>query len=171
MQTRGRQSRLIGELGMAGVFLLLAATVLYQTRTAFVKAGAASGGATQNAALYPELLALGLVVLGLLQIVLAIRKHIKPAAFAIDPAPPVQPGNLVRAIASTLLLVAYLLALKLVGYHLATPVFLASFFAVLGVRNIAHIVACSVLTSLVLSLCFEYGLGVILPAGRFGVGF
>ncbi len=70
--------RLIGELVAAAAFLALAGLVFQQTSTAFVEAGAASGGAMMNAAMYPDWLAAGLVVLALLQIGLTLRAGLPP---------------------------------------------------------------------------------------------
>ncbi len=63
-EDRASRKRVVGELLMAAAFLALAGLVFQQTRTAFVAAGAASGGAMQNAAMYPEFLAAGLVGTG-----------------------------------------------------------------------------------------------------------
>ncbi len=61
--------------------------------------------------------------------------------------------------------------LKTVGYHLATPVLLGAMFFVLGVRNPLAAAAWGIGVSLALSAFFELGLDVILPVGRFGIGF
>jgi putative tricarboxylic transport membrane protein len=172
--------RLIGELVTAAAFLALAGLVYQQTSTAFVEAGAASGGAMMNAAMYPDWLADGLIVLALLQIGLTLRGGFPRAEEAARPADPEhaaeatpdeRAANRPKGLICLGLFVLYLLLLKTVGYHLATPVLLGAMFFVLGVRNPLAAAAWGIGVSLAMSAFFELGLDVILPVGRFGIGF
>jgi putative tricarboxylic transport membrane protein len=176
-EERASRKRVVGELLMAAAFLALAGLVFQQTRTAFVAAGAASGGAMQNAAMYPEFLAAGLVGLALLLIVRTLwtgRVTVAPPEAPGD-APALAPAerrrHLIKALVCLAAFVAYLLVLRVVGYHLATPVLMAVLYFTLGVRNPLMAAAFGIATSLVMSGFFEFGLNVILPVGRFGIGF
>lgn len=172
-EDRASRKRVVGELLMAAAFLALAGLVFQQTRTEFVAAGAASGGAMQNAAMYPEFLAAGLVGLALLLIVRTLwtgRVTVAPGeAPALSPTD--RRRHLIKALVCLAAFVAYLLVLRVVGYHLTTPVLMAVLYLTLGVRNPLASAALGIATSLVMSAFFEFGLNVILPVGRFGIGF
>jgi hypothetical protein len=175
-EDRASRKRVVGELLMAAAFLALAGLVFQQTRTAFVAAGAASGGAMQNAAMYPEFLAAGLVGLALLLIVRTLwTGRVTVAPEASGDAAPLAPADrrrhLIKALVCLAAFVVYLLVLRMVGYHLATPVLMAVLYFTLGVRNPLVAAAFGIATSLVMSAFFEFGLNVILPVGRFGIGF
>jgi putative tricarboxylic transport membrane protein len=179
MRAHSSRRRLIGELITAAAFLALAGLVYQQTSTAFVEAGAASGGAMMNAAMYPDWLADGLIVLALLQIGLTLRGGF-PGPEEAAPRPDHEPGvdavieraaNRRKGLICLGLFVLYLFVLKTVGYHLATPVLLGAMFFVLGIRNPLAAAAWGIGVSLAMSALFEVGLDVILPVGRFGIGF
>lgn len=169
------RTRIVGELVMAAAFLALAGLIFQQTRTVFAEAGAAEGGAMQNAAMYPEFLAGALVILALLQIartLLGVRAAVATAADAhAHLSQRDRRRHLVKALACLAAFTVYLLVLRLLGYHLATPVLMAVLYFTLGVRNPLVAAALGIATSLLMSLFFELGLNVILPVGRFGIGF
>jgi putative tricarboxylic transport membrane protein len=167
--------RMVGELVMAAAFLGLAGLIFQQTRTVFAEAGAAEGGAMQNAAMYPEFLAGTLVGLALLQIARTfwgVRAALATAADAhAHLSTPDRRRHLIKALVCLAAFAVYLLVLRLVGYHLATPVLMAVLYFTLGVRHPLVAAVLGVATSLLMSLFFELGLNVILPVGRFGIGF
>jgi hypothetical protein len=170
------RTRLVGELLMAAAFLGLAGLIFQQTRTVFAEAGAAEGGAMENAAMYPEFLAAALVILALLQIVRTLWGVRAAVATAADAhvahlSQRDRRRHLIRALVCFAAFTVYLLVLRVVGYHLATPVLMAVLYVTLGVRNPLVAAVLGVATSLVMSLFFELGLNVILPVGRFGIGF
>lgn len=177
MDEKRARRRRVGEAGVALGFLALAGLVFQQTRTSFVEQGAASGGAMYNAAMFPELLAWALVLLAGLQIVRVLR----PAGLPTGD-PPQLPGvaapdsafdrrSLGKALICLAIFIFYLIALRPLGYHLATPLFMGATFYVLGTRNLALVVLLAIGTSLAMSFVFEYLMNVILPVGRFGIGF
>ena len=176
-EDRASRKRVVGELLMAAAFLALAGLVFQQTRTEFAAAGAAEGGAMQNAAMYPEFLAAGLVGLALLLIgrTLWTRRVTVVPAGAPEEAPTLTPADrrrhLIKALVCLAAFVVYLLVLRVIGYHLATPVLMAVLYFTLGVANPLVAAAFGIATSLVMSAFFEFGLNVILPVGRFGIGF
>jgi len=168
--------RLQGELAVALAFMALGGFVFYETSTSFVEAGAASGGAMMNAAMFPNLLASGLVILGLCQMARIGLAVVRPAAESVvaemaEPLAAVEPGMRVRAILCGLAFLAYIASLRQLGYHLATPVLLFVMFRTLGVAGWIRPALLAVAVSLGLSFVFEFGLDVILPVGRFGIGF
>ncbi len=177
MADKDTRRRRVGEAGVVLGFLALAGLVFQQTRTSFVEQGAASGGAMYNAALFPELLGWSLLLLAAIQVFRLLRPGGQPAA---DPpqlagvAAPEDTGDrrsLRQALVCLALFVVYLLLLRPVGYHLATPVFMAACYYVLGTRNIVVALLLAIATSLAMSFVFEYWMNVILPVGRFGIGF
>ena len=156
-------------------FLALAGLVFQQTSTSFVEQGAASGGAMSNAAMFPELLAWCLILLAALQLAQIVRSV--AAGSATDPSNAVTavPGgdrdSLLKALICTALFVLYLFLLKPLGYHLTTPVFMFACYSVLGTRRVMLAIALALATSLAMSFVFEYWMNIILPVGRFGIGF
>lgn len=154
---------------MAAAFLALAAGVYQQTLTSFAAAGAASGGALSNAAFYPEILAGLVALLALIQIGRVMRGSADTGDGLGEPVPAAD-ASLARALFVTGLFVAYLAALKPVGYHITTPIFLFAAFLVLGLRPWVGLLLAPVL-SLGASILFEKGLNVILPVGHWGIGF
>ena len=168
----GRRS-IVGELVMAAAFLGLAGLIFQQTRTVFAEAGAAEGGAMQNAAMYPEFLAGTLVVLALLQIARTLSGVRAALATGADAhlSQPDRRRQMIKALVCSAAFTVYLLVLRMTGYHLATPVLMAVFYFTLGVRNPLVAALVGTATSLLMSLFFEFGLNVILPVGRFGIGF
>lgn len=157
-----------GDLAVAAAFLAVATVVFQQTLTSFAAAGAASGGALSNAAFYPELVAGLMALLALMQIARVLRKGAAVGSGSGEPdsAPD---ASLARALFLAGLLLVYLVALKPIGYHIATPLFLLAAFLVLGLRPWVGLVLAPTL-SLGASIVFEEGLNVILPVGRWGIG-
>lgn len=173
---RSRVRRQLGEVAVVLAFLALAGLVFQQTGTSFVEQGAATGGAMFNAAMFPELMAWGLILLSALQLVGIIRALVAgtPADAAADqdgPAGSADDSRLSVALVCAALFVLYLFLLKPLGYHLTTPLFLFAFYYVLGTRRILVAIALGLATSLAMSFVFEYGMNVILPVGMFGIGF
>lgn len=160
----------LGELPVVFAFLALAGLVFYETSTSFVEQGAASGGAMFNAALYPKLLAWALVGLSALRLASIARAVAQGGLTSSAPD-----GDSRQALFKALIwlgfLVVYLMCLKPLGYHLATPVFMFACFFLLGTRNVLLAAALAVATSLTMSFVFEVLLNVILPVGVFGIGF
>lgn len=167
--------RALGEVAVVLAFLALAGLVFQQTGTSFVEQDAASGGAMRNAAMFPELLAWCLILLAALQLAQIIRDLLAGHAADLERAEPVaapgEPGSLVKALVCTALFVLYLLLLKPLGYHLTTPVFMFACYYVLGTRRILVAIVLALATSLAMSFVFEYWMNIILPVGRFGIGF
>ena len=172
--TRHLRRRQLGEALVVCAFLALAGLVFLQTGTSFVEQDAASGGAMRNAAMFPELLAWCLILLAALQLAQIVRGLVTGDALRPPPAakaPAAEPGNLAKALICTALFVLYLFLLKPLGYHLTTPVFMLACYYVLGTRRLWLAILLAVATSLAMSFVFEYWMNIILPVGRFGIGF
>ena len=166
--------RKAGALAVAAAFLGLSLLVFEQILTSFAQQGAASGGALQNAALYPGLLAAVLAVLALVQCVMVLgfrlAEHADPAEGGADAAVRGRP-EWRKAGICTVAFFAYVVLLHPLGYHLTTPVLLFVLYRTLGEKGIVRVALYAVATSLVASFFFERLLDVILPVGRFGIGF
>ncbi|WP_127903505.1 tripartite tricarboxylate transporter TctB family protein [Solirhodobacter olei] len=170
---RLRERRLIGELVVSAGFLALSLLVFEQIVVVFAPEGAASGGALQNAALYPGLLAGALAALTLVQIgkTLTARRapKIEPDQDNGRVAP--EDAEWIRAFICTAAFVCYLIALPPIGYQLATPVLMFILYRSLGETSLFKVAFFAIATSLAASFVFERLLDVILPVGRFGIGY
>ena len=166
------------------LFVAVAGIVFFETNTHFVEEGAASGGAMENAALFPELLAGAIVILCALHFArMAWTGRIEKARSSTAPEGPARmqtkleaseenPANerpLTRAFICLAAFIAYLLVVDLIGYHIATPVWLAIQFAALGVKNLLLVAATSILGSLLVASIFEGMLNIVLPVGIFEI--
>ncbi len=142
------------------LFAAVPAVIFWQSATSLEEQGAASGGAMENAAFYPRIVAAIMTALLAWHVVrLALARSRKASPFA-------------RGVGTRLALVAagmfvgYLLALPYAGYHLATPILSALLFRILGMRPLPA-VAGGLVLSFGLAFVFESLLNVILPVGIF----
>ena len=156
-------SRRIG-VGVALALLAPPVSVFYQTRTSLVEQGVASGGALNNAALYPEIVAGLLAILAFAQLILASRRPSGAAKNAADPAP----VPFWMPIVGVLAFAIYLFVLPKLGYHLTTPPFILAMLMVFGVRLLPAI-AVALGMSLLVAVIFEGILNVVLPVGMFDI--
>lgn len=169
--------RRLGEVAVVLGFFALAGIVFQQTRTSFVDQGAASGDAMFNAAMFPEFIAWGLILLGLLQLIAIFRPGTaaEAAEGGTSRGDTIDPGETrdsrQKALFCLVFFVLYIATIRSLGYHLMTPLFMFACFYILGTRHIALAAALAVGTSLFMSFIFEYWMGVILPVGMFGIGF
>lgn len=161
-------------------FLAVVVLVFFQTNTHFVEEGAASGSAMDNAALFPELAAGAILALAALQAVRLARSAIGglPGSAGETSADSgaeqtseerAAERPLAKAIACFAAFVIYLLAVDWIGYHIATPVWMAAQFGVLGVRNPIVLVPISLGASLAVAYVFEGMLNIVLPVGIFEI--
>ncbi len=177
--------RKLGELTVVACFVVVAGIVFQQSFTFLAAAGAASGGALDNAARYPELLAVGLIILSITQAAKSffgrnggegmpspshlVQEDQEPAK---TPLPDSGSGaNAIKVLLCLAAIVAYLLSLKTIGYHIATPVLMALIFVVLGIRAPVRLAVLSVGASLIGAVFFGQLLNVVLPVGVFEIAF
>lgn len=168
------QERLLGRLIAPIFFLAIAAIVFWQTNTDLVEKDIASGNMQYNAAFVPEVLAIVLVVLAIFQIVQTFRPaganlDISGSEAGEDDEVPMERGLVLRSFLALVILAAYIFALRPLGYHIATPLLLASLFALLNVRNPFLLLGLSVGISYVSAYVFGGLLNVVLPAGMFEI--
>lgn len=141
-------------------FAALPLLVFQQNAGPLAEQGAASGGPMANAAIYPAIIAwvmIGLAAVNLLRIL--------GGRLAQGSAPEPTPTTRL-ALWATLLVLVYLLALPWLGYYLSTPLMLAIFFVLLGLR-LPLAVAGALAMTLVVAAVFEGLLNVVLPLGIF----
>lgn len=141
----------------AGLLLLAVAAVYFQQSFLIVR-----GFATDRLgpAFFPRLLAGALTLLALALVARAVggRSDSSP--------PPSARAGLLAAI--LVLLVAYALAMRRVGFLVATPAFFAAVLAALGVREVFPVAVVAVVLTVALYVVFGRLLGVLLPPGPFG---
>lgn len=149
--------RIHAEIMVIAFFVALTAIVFQQIYTSMTEQGIASGGAYDNAAAYPKALASLIIVLLVIQTF--ISKATRSQSSETRWRELIKPGVLICLFAG------YLIGLQVVGYHLATPVMLASILFLTGVRHIWSTVIFAVASSLLFAFFFEKFLKVVLPGG------
>lgn len=144
------------------LFLAVIGLVYQQAATSMAEQGIASGGPYDNAAAYPKTIAAVLALLTAIQALLQILRARRAQAASEDAVPL---GQLARPASLVLIFAAYLAALGIVGYHIATPIMLAALMLLCGIRRPLATVAPAVLISLGFSYIFEAWLKIVLPGG------
>lgn len=170
-------------------FLAISATVFWQTNTDLVEKDIASGSMQYNAAFVPEVLATVLVVLSVLQIIFIVRAadeistsidaadeeannrlvELGPVEQGLNEHSSIEWGVTFRSVLALFLIALYILAMRPLGYHIATPLLLASMFALLNVRNLILLLGLSFVISVASAYIFGGLLNVVLPAGIFEI--
>lgn len=145
----------------AVLFLCVVALVFQQIATDMTDQGIASGGPYDNAAAYPQIIAIVLGVLTLAQAGVQLLAPDDPS----DEKTGATPRQLMRPAALVIIFAAYLGALGYVGYHIATPVMLAVLMMLCGIRRPLAIVVPAVLISVAFAYVFEAWLKIVLPGG------
>lgn len=144
------------------LFAAIPVAIFWQSATSLAEQDVASGGPMRNAAIYPK--AVAVIMIGLL-ILNGLRVAMARVA---EPSPPTWDDGTGKAILSTGLFIAYLVALPFIGFHIASPVISAVLFGLLGIRPLVA-VAGGVALSLSVAFVFEGLLNVVLPVGVFGI--
>ncbi|MEF2074623.1 tripartite tricarboxylate transporter TctB family protein [Consotaella aegiceratis] len=144
------------------IYAAVTATVFWQCATSLTDQGVAGGGAMQNAAFFPRVVA---AIMAFLLVVSAMR--LLAGRIRVTSPFAVADGTRLAVIAA-ILFVAYLLVLPYAGFHLATPLLCFVLFALLGIRLVPAFVG-GVVLSLAIAFIFEALLNVILPVGVFNI--
>lgn len=172
MDTQSKANMLVAVL-----FIVVGCYVFYETFTDFAKEGFAGGNAEMNSAKYPRVLAGGLIILAVLEIVSTIRNQPRKPEPEDGRATPStgDPETLKAdvkekkkyglALGTLAIFIGYILLVDIFGYFITTPIMLFGMFFLLGVRRIWEAVAFSILTTVVLYVLFAIGLELILPYG------
>ncbi len=156
----------LGEWAMLAGFTMLGLFVHQQILGPLTAAGYAEGDAVNNAALFPRLVAnliLGLCGVQLIQ--LLRRRVLLSDEFRLE----ARRGNMARALAGLGVLLAYIVALPMAGFHAATVVFLFALFWLLKARPLWIAALIAVLMTLAVGYVFEELLRVVLPQARLGL--
>lgn len=139
--------------------------VLFEAATTMAERGQASGTPIQNAALYPRLLAVLLLILVVAQAFADLRQGVAGGSDARATTP----RRLVQMSVVMLALVSYLALLPILGFLLATPVFVLALLLGLGEREPVVLIALSLAVPAGCLLVFQVLLNVNLPRGVFGI--
>lgn len=153
-------------------FLVVSAIVFWQTNTDLVEKDIASGSMQYNAAFVPEVLATVLAILSVVQVVQILRRSGPGSVDVDEPSPddvPFEKHLAVRGIFALIFIAAYILAVRPLGYHIATPLLMAGLFALLNVRNLFLLIGLSVGLSFMSAFVFGRLLNVVLPTGVFEI--
>jgi len=110
---------------------------------------------------WPRLVLIGLGAASLAKLVLDVRSVRRAADVTVE-RPAISPPLLVAGIAT---IVLYVVAAPLLGFALATMLFVAAFMALAGARSAAAIVATSVLSTVVILYVFIKVVYLPLPKG------
>jgi putative tricarboxylic transport membrane protein len=112
---------------------------------------------------WPQVWLGALLVLSALDFLAELRKARAPAPAATAQARPHE--NLRLVVVGTLAIAGYALAMTLIGFALATAIFLAAFAALGGYRNMPVLLAVAVLSTIALLYLFVVVVYISLPLG------
>lgn len=139
-------------------FVALPPVVGWQIATSLTDQGVASGGAMQNAATFPGIVAIALAGLCIIQALRLVFDRTE------EKAPLTGTPSTRLALVATGLFLVFLLSLGVVGYYIAAPVLLVALMRLFGVGWPGAAVAAVVMT-LAVAFVFEGLLNVVLPLG------
>ena len=144
------------------ILLLVGAILLvfYDVNTSMLEQGIAKGDAYQNAAAYPIVLSIILILcISLVIFRKLIFRNIEKTNLIFD----------LKHIQLFIIFCIYLIFLDMVGYHLLTPILLFITSFIYGERNWFITIIYSIIISLLIALIFEELLNVVLPVGVFEI--
>ena len=144
------------------ILLLVGAILLvfYDVNTSMVEQGIAKGDAYQNAAAYPIVLSIILILcISLVIFRKLIFRNIEKTNLIFD----------LKHIQLFIIFCIYLNFLDMIGYHLLTPILLFITSFIYGERNWFITIIYSIIISLLIALIFEELLNVVLPVGVFEI--
>lgn len=144
------------------ILLLVGAILLvfYDVNTSMVEQGIAKGDAYQNAAAYPIVLSIILILcISLVIFRKLIFRNIEKTNLIFD----------LKHIQLFIIFCIYLIFLDMIGYHLLTPILLFITSFIYGERNWFITIIYSIIISLLIALIFEELLNVVLPVGVFEI--
>lgn len=134
--------------------------VFYDVNTSMVEQGIAKGDAYQNAAAYPIVLSIILILcISLVIFRKLIFRNIEKTNLIFD----------LKHIQLFIIFCIYLIFLDMIGYHLLTPILLFITSFIYGERNWFITIIYSIIISLLIALIFEELLNVVLPVGVFEI--
>jgi hypothetical protein len=153
-------SKSVTEWGVVALVLVAVGVVFQQAGTNMAEQGIASGGPYNNAAAYPQLIAIVLALLvsaqAAMQVVRRREGREKVGVSALR-----RPAAVVGVFA------LYIVGWGVAGYHLATPLMLAALMGICGLRGPLQIGLIAIGVPLALAFVFEAWLRIVLPGGLF----
>lgn len=159
------------ELPVALCFLVPPLYALYEIQTHFVESGMHTGGGVSNAALFPRLISILLIIITAVKILMLLFLPGKGEAPSSDRFSLIERGRRKSLFLMFLTFTAFLVSLSILGYYVATPLALAVFFILLGVRNGGQVISLSLGVTVLMWFVFSQLLQIVLPVGRFGLYF
>ncbi len=144
-------------------FAIVIAVVFQQIHTDMAEQGIASGGPYDNAAAYPQAIAVLIGLLLFVQLVLTLLTR-ERGQEADDV---VALSSLARPVAMLAVFAVYLGVLNWLGYHLTTPPMIFAVMAIAGMRRWWVMIVAAVALSLGFAFLFEFFLKIVLPGGIF----
>ena len=143
-------------------FIGVVAVVFQQILTSMTEQGITSGGPYDDAAAYPQTIAI------LIAVMVALQVGIQRFRRAADTSPAGYTLAALRRPAALLLIFAvYLFLLGNLGYQLATPLMIIAVMVLSGVRRPLELAVAGVAISVILAFFFEVFLNIVLPGGVF----
>jgi hypothetical protein len=135
---------------IGSVILLLFSSAAYYQATQF----------TLGAGGFPKAVLIAIMILAAVQLLLAFRPSAVPATTASS-----ETLNVGKIIAIAVLFFAYIVSIQLIGYFIATPLFLIVAMVMLGRRDAKTILAVTVAVNVAIWLIFRAFLYVPVPMG------
>jgi len=174
----------IKEIIVGGTCIFFAVAIFWLT---YGFKGGHYGGPLAQSTFYPRVISLGIIVLSVIVILGELLKKKLDKGIEVEKASSASIAHdeqvkesdkeregskkigVIKMLVGALICVLYTVFLGIAGYALATPVMLAIFFWVLGVRNWFKISGFSVGITLAMYVVFAKLLDVVLPAGVFAL--
>lgn len=164
-ETEGASHQTVWRHLPALVLAAVCGLVFYEAATTLTEQGYASGTPISNAALYPRLLAGLLLVLLAAQVVSDIRAR----GQAAGNEPAAAPDRAGQTVSAALSMIAYVALLPVLGFLLATPLFVLALLLMLGDRNPVTLAGVTVAITAGCLGVFQGLFNVNLPRGLFGI--
>jgi putative tricarboxylic transport membrane protein len=140
------------------LLLLVPSVIFWQISTSLVEQDVASGGPLRNAAIFPRIISWMLVGLSGVNLVRILSGQV------VEFSPIQRTPTTKVAIIATVLFVVYLIALKPLGYYIATPLLIGALLRMFGLNWLASATGAIAMTVVVAGI-FEGLLNVVLPLG------
>lgn len=138
-------------------FISLPFVVFQQIAGSLAEQGAVSGGPLQNAAIFPQILAWFIIILCVINAFQIFRQQVTTSPLSATPTTGL-------ALMCSVLFIAYLFSINLLGFYLATPILLAALFFFFGIA-IQWCVLGGLIATVIIAAIFEGVLNVVLPLG------
>lgn len=146
-------------------FGAVVALVFQQISTSMVEQNIASGGPYNNSASYPR--AVAVLISIFLPLALLTTRWEKTGAEAITEN--LTRETLKRPLSVVIIFVVFLLALPVLGYHLAAPGMLMGVMFACGLRGLCQVLLPGLTIPLIFAYIFEVYLKIVLPGGWLGL--